>query len=189
MANTGLNGVFSIGTVFAVAFGAWRLLNNLMTYGTVTAMLQLVNQVQSPFASLSGVMPLYYSMIASAERLIEIDSIEEEVQANEEPYDPKELYNKLSAISFKNISFKYDRDVIFDNTSFSLAKGDFVAIMGISGIGKSTLLKLLLGVFNTQQGEIMLKTCDGDIVVDKNTRRLFSYVPVSYTHLTLPTKA
>lgn len=177
LANTGLNGVFSIGTVFAVAFGAWRLLNNLMTYGTVTAMLQLVNQVQSPFASLSGVMPLYYSMIASAERLIEIDSIEEEVQANEEPYDPKELYNKLSAISFKNISFKYDRDIIFDNTSFSFAKGDFVAIMGISGIGKSTLLKLLLGVFNTQQGEIMLKTCDGDIVVDKNTRRLFSYVP------------
>ena len=63
-ANTGLNGVFSIGTVFAVAFGAYRLLNGLMTYGTVTAMLQLVNQVQSPFASLSGVMPLYYSMIA-----------------------------------------------------------------------------------------------------------------------------
>ncbi|MDE6768069.1 MAG: ABC transporter ATP-binding protein, partial [Eubacterium sp.] len=75
IANTGLNAVFNIGTVFAVAFGAWRLLNNLMTYGTVTAMLQLVNQVQSPFASLSNVMPQYFSMIASAERLIEIDEI------------------------------------------------------------------------------------------------------------------
>lgn len=176
-ANTGLNGVFSIGTVFAVAFGAYRLLNGLMTYGTVTAMLQLVNQVQSPFASLSGVMPLYYSMIASAERLMEIDAIEDEKQVNEDMYDAGELYSKLSAVSFKDISFKYDRDIIFDKTSFSFAKGDFVAIMGISGIGKSTLLKLLLGVFTAQSGDICLKTCDGDIKVDKNTRRLFSYVP------------
>ncbi|MDE6767005.1 MAG: ATP-binding cassette domain-containing protein, partial [Eubacterium sp.] len=68
-------------------------------------------------------------------------------------------------------------DIIFDNTSFALNKGDFVAIMGISGIGKSTLLKLLLGVFNAQEGDICLKTTQGDIPVDKNTRRLFSYVP------------
>lgn len=176
-ANTGLNSVFSIGTVFAVAFGAWRLLNGLMTYGTVTAMLQLVNQVQSPFASLSGVMPQYFSMIASAERLIEIDSIKDEVCVNDNKIDADDTYNKMSEILFHNISFKYDRDIIFDNTSFSVNKGDFVAIMGISGIGKSTLLKLLLGVFNTQGGEILLKTSDGDIPIDKNTRRLFSYVP------------
>lgn len=176
-ANTGLNSVFSIGTVFAVAFGAWRLLNGLMTYGTVTAMLQLVNQVQSPFASLSGVMPQYFSMIASAERLIEIDSIKDEICVNDNKIDADDTYNKMSEILFHNISFKYDRDIIFDNTSFSVNKGDFVAIMGISGIGKSTLLKLLLGVFNTQGGEILLKTSAGDIPIDKNTRRLFSYVP------------
>lgn len=176
-ANTGLNSVFSIGTVFAVAFGAWRLLNNLMTYGTVTAMLQLVNQVQSPFASLSGVMPQYFSMIASAERLIEIDSIKDEICVNDNEIDANDTYNKMSEILFDHISFKYDRDIIFDNTSFSVNKGDFVAIMGISGIGKSTLLKLLLGVFNAQNGEILLKTSDGNIPIDKNTRRLFSYVP------------
>lgn len=176
-ANTGLNSVFSVGTVFAVAFGAWRLLNGLMTYGTVTAMLQLVNQVQSPFASLSGVMPQYFSMIASAERLIEIDSIKDEICVNDNKIDADDTYDKMSEILFDNISFKYDRDIIFDNTSFSVNKGDFVAIMGISGIGKSTLLKLLLGVFNTQGGEIFLKTSDGDIPIDKNTRRLFSYVP------------
>lgn len=176
-ANTGLNTVFSIGTVFAVAFGAWRLLNGLMTYGMVTAMLQLVNQVQTPFASLSGVMPQYFSMIASAERLIEIDSIEDEISANNSPIDVNDVYDKLLSVNFNNISFKYDRDIIFDNTSFSFNKGDFVAIMGISGIGKSTLLKLLLGVFTVQNGDINIETADGSIPVDKSTRRLFSYVP------------
>lgn len=176
-ANTGLNTVFSVGTVFAVAFGAWRLLTGGMTYGDVTAMIQLVNQVQSPFASLSGVMPQYFSMIASAERLMEIDAIKDEKQINESLIDVEDTYKNLVAISFDNISFKYDRDIIFDNTSFSVKKGDFVAIMGISGIGKSTLLKLLLGVFTAQSGEIKLKTSKGDIPVDKNTRRLFSYVP------------
>ena len=176
-ANTGLNTVFSFGTVFAVAFGAWRLLNGLMTYGMVTAMLQLVNQVQTPFASLSGVMPQYFSMIASAERLIEIDNIEDEIHVNNSPVDVDDVYNKLLSVNFDNISFKYDRDIIFDDTTFSLSKGDFVAIMGISGIGKSTLLKLLLGVFSVQSGNIYIKTSDGNIPVDKSTRRLFSYVP------------
>ncbi len=176
-ANTGLNTVFSVGTVFAVAFGAWRILTGGMTYGDVTAMIQLVNQVQSPFASLSGIMPQYFSMIASAERLMEIDSIKEENQINECPIDVDKTYKELREISFENISFKYDRDIIFDNTSLTIKKGDFVAITGISGIGKSTLLKLLLGVFNAQSGCITLKTTDGEIAVDKNTRRLFSYVP------------
>lgn len=176
-ANTGLNTVFSVGTVFAVAFGAWRILTGGMTYGDVTAMIQLVNQVQSPFASLSGIMPQYFSMIASAERLMEIDSIKEENQINECPIDVDKTYKELREISFENISFKYDRDIIFDNTSLTVKKGDFVAITGISGIGKSTLLKLLLGVFNAQSGCITLKTTDGEIAVDKNTRRLFSYVP------------
>lgn len=176
-ANTGLNAVFSVGTVFAVAFGAWRLFTGAMTYGTVTAMLQLVNQVQSPFSSLSGVMPQYFSMIASAERLMEIDAIEDEIQINDHVIDVENTYRSLSEIAFSNISFKYDRDVIFDNTSFTINKGDFVAIMGISGIGKSTLLKLLLGVFNVHSGDITLKTSNGNIPIDKNTRRLFSYVP------------
>lgn len=176
-ANTGLNTVFSVGTVFAVAFGAWRILTGGMTYGDVTAMIQLVNQVQSPFASLSGIMPQYFSMIASAERLMEIDSIKEENQINECPIDVDKTYKELREISFENISFKYDRDIIFDNTSLTVKKGDFVAITGISGIGKSTLLKLLLGVFTAQSGCITLKTADNEIAVDKNTRRLFSYVP------------
>lgn len=176
-ANTGLSAVFNVGSVFAIAFGAWRILSGLMTYGQVTAMIQLVNQVQSPFVSLSGIFPQYFSAIASAERLMELENLKDEVEINKETFDFDELYKTLQAISFEKISFKYDRDIILDNTSYSIKKGDFVAIMGISGIGKSTLLKLLLGVFNVSSGKISLKTSNGDIPVDKNTRRLFSYVP------------
>lgn len=177
IANTGLSGVFNVGSVFAIAFGAWRILTGVMSYGDVTAMIQLVNQVQSPFASLSGVMPMYFSMLASAERLMEIDAISDETEANDSDFDKNKIYDSLQAISFKNICFRYDRDIILDNTSLSIKKGDFVAIMGISGIGKSTLLKLLLGVFNVQSGEISLKTSQGDIPVDRHTRKLFTYVP------------
>ncbi len=175
-ANAGISFVFSLGYIFALTFGAYRLLHG-MSYGTVTAMLQLVNQIQSPFAALSGVMPRYFSLVASAERLIEIDSLPDESTENMTMKNPAKVYELLESIDFDNVSFAYDRDTILDNTSFSINKGDFIAIMGISGIGKSTLLKLLLGVFKVKEGSIKLNFGSKTIDVDNNTRRLFSYVP------------
>jgi ATP-binding cassette subfamily B protein len=176
-ANVGLGSIFSIGTVFAIAFGAYGILFKAMTYGTVTAIIQLVNQVQSPFVSLSGIMPKYYNTIASAERLMELDDLPDEEEINKNEIDKDAVYRALKSIEFENITFSFDRDFILDNTSLSINKGDFVAIMGISGIGKSTLLKLLLGVFNVNSGSIYLNTDNSKIFIDKNTRKLFSYVP------------
>lgn len=176
----GISTVFNLGYVFALAFGAFGLLGIggiSMTYGTVTAMLQLVNQVQGPFASLSSTLPKYYNVIASAERLMEIANLPDEKESNESDIDVKETYSKLKCIDFDHITFKYDRELILDDTSLKINKGDFVAITGISGIGKSTLLKLLLGVLNVQSGRIELELDDGVLPVDKHTRRLFSYVP------------
>lgn len=176
-ANVGLGAVFSVGTVFAIAFGAYSILFKGMSYGTVTAIIQLVNQVQSPFVSLSGIMPKYYTTLASAERLMELDDLPNETQKNATEIDAVKVYQELKSIDFNHISFKYDRDIILDNASLKINKGDFVAIMGISGIGKSTLLKLLLGVFNLNSGSITLETDSGSIPIDKNTRKMFSYVP------------
>lgn len=176
-ANAGISVVFNLGYVFALAFGAYRLLHGI-DYGTVTAMLQLVNQIQQPFAALSSIMPKYFSLIASCERLMEIENLPDELADNAEDVDTAAAYRDLASINFNHISFKYDRDIILDDTSLVVNKGDFVAIMGISGIGKSTLLKLLLGVFKTQEGNIEFQMRDGSKVpVDYHTRKIFSYVP------------
>ena len=175
--NAGVSTTFNAGYVFALAFGALKLLEGAMTYGTVTAMLQLVNQVQGPFASLSNTFPKFYNMVASAERLMEICDLPDEEEINAADIDVEKTYSALTAIAFNDISFRYDRDIILDNTSLSIKKGDFVAITGISGIGKSTLLKLLLGVFKVQSGSVELKLGAESLAVDKHTRKLFAYVP------------
>ena len=108
---------------------------------------------------------------------MELDDLPNEKEINQSDINVSATYKSLKSIEFENISFKFDRDIILDNTSLSIKKGDFVAIMGISGIGKSTLLKLLLGVFNLNFGKIYLDTNNGKIPIDKNTRKLFSYVP------------
>ena len=108
---------------------------------------------------------------------MEIETLPDEADINKQSFDKDELYENLKSITFDNISFKYDRDIILNSTSYTVNKGDFVAIIGISGIGKSTLLKLLLGMFRVQEGEILLNTSNGSISVDKNTRKLFAYVP------------
>lgn len=177
-ANAGISMVFSLGYVFALTFGAYQIYSGVLTYGSVAAMLGMVSQIQQPFAALSGIMPKYFALLASCERLIEIDNLPDEAPQDAQSVDVAQTYEQLQHIAFDNISFKYDRDVILDSTSLTVNKGDFVAIMGISGIGKSTLLKLLLGVFKPQDGSISLLLKNGETVsVDYHTRRLFSYVP------------
>lgn len=177
VANAGISTTFNIGYVFALAFGAYRLVNQTFTFGTVTAMLQLVNQIQAPFASMSGILPMYFALLASTERIMEAGEIPEEITFNDSDVDPEPCYEMLKSIDFKDIEFGYDRDIILDNTSLTVNKGDFVAIMGISGIGKSTLLKLLLGVFNPNSGTINLNLGEHQIPIDCHTRPLFAYVP------------
>lgn len=174
--SAGISAVFSFGYVLALAYGAVRILDGTFTYGTVTAILQLVNQIQQPILSLSNVMPSYFTLVASAERLLEIEKLPNEPKPAEAA-DAKELYEKWQAVEFSDISFSYGRVPVLENTSFSFQKGDFVAITGISGIGKSTLLKLLLGVFPPQGGRIVLQTASGACPVSAATRPLFAYVP------------
>ncbi len=178
VANTGLSLVFQLGYIFAFGWSAFNLLNGIISVGTVTAILQLVNQIQTPFAGMSGIMPKYYSILASAERIMEIEELDSEKGEETEKIDPVNSYNTLDSIVFDNISFGYDRDVVLKDTSLEIEKGDFAVISGISGIGKSTLMKLLLGVINPESGKIYLRFENGETrIADKSTRPLFSYVP------------
>ena len=176
-ANTGISMAFSLGYLFAMVFGGVRVYQGIIDIGELTAILQLVNQIQTPLSALAGVLPTFYSILASAERIIEIEEYEDELDVNEAISDVPAFYESLERIDFRNITFKYNRDLVFDDASISINKGDFAAITGISGIGKSTLLKLLLGVIYPEGGNIVIKTRDAEHIADKSTRNIFSYVP------------
>ena len=83
----------------------------------------------------------------------------------------------MTAICAEELCFSYDRDVLMDRVSLRLPKGCFAVITGSSGIGKSTLLKLLLGIFRAESGSLYLDMGDKQMAVDRSTRRLFAYVP------------
>ena len=173
-ANAGFLAVFSFGTLFTLVWCGWRLAAGAITFGTLTALLQLVNQVQTPLTNLSGLMPKYYSMLSSAERLLEIEALPDDDAQADETAVPAQGF---AAARFQGVSFAYGQNEVFTDADFEIRKNDFVVISGISGIGKSTLFKLLLGVLTPDGGEITVTAGGRTYPADKNTRGLFAYVP------------
>lgn len=175
LTNMGVS-LFSYGAGFiALVWSANRLLLGQISFGSLTAVIQLVNQIRAPFVNLSGIFPMYIAMTASAERLMELDAIQgEPVPCCE---DPKALYDASTSLSAQGLSFSYDRDPVLKDANFTLPKGAFAVITGPSGIGKSTLLKLLLGIFHPEEGRLCLDSTGETLTLDRSTRRLFAYVP------------
>ena len=171
-ANSGFGFVFQIGYLYAIMWGAFGIAADTMTYGTLTAILQLVNQIQQPFASLSALLPRFYGMTASAERLIELEEL---------PVEPitekKADYSSLNTIKTHNMSFSYGENKVLSDVSIEIEKGDFVSLTGISGGGKSTLFLLLLGAYRPQIGSITFGAQNGCFNPGSETRHLFAYVP------------
>lgn len=175
LTNTGVS-LTAYGVSFlALTWCAWRLLKGQMSFGSLTAVTQLVGQLQAPFVNLSGILPQYLAMAASAERLMELEAIQGEPEPMAE--NPADIYGKMQSIRAEDLTFSYDRDVVLETAEFSLPKGAFAIITGPSGIGKSTLLKLLLGVFRPDSGGLYIHTQDRKIPLNRGTRRLFAYVP------------
>ena len=173
--NTGVSIMYYGAGFVALIWCARRLLLGQMSFGSLTAVIQLVNQLQSPFVNLSGVMPKYVAMVASAERLMELETIQGEPVLRKEA--PEKLYDRMDSICAEGLDFSYDRDQILQDASFVLPKGAFSVITGPSGIGKSTLLKLFLGIFETQRGKLCFHATNEEIAIDRSTRRMFAYVP------------
>ncbi len=175
---TGTALVIRVGHIFAIGYGAFQLFLGNMDYGTLTALTQLVGQVQQPFAGMSGIMPRYYSALSSAERLMEIEELAED-SLDGERVNAGELYGKMKYIDVRNIDFSYDEEnKVLTDTSCRINKGDFVSITGMSGIGKSTLFKILLDIYPKTAGDAVFVTDDeSELAVNGLTRTMFAYVP------------
>ena len=176
LANTAVYLLFSGFYYIALAWGAWRLASGMISFGTLTAFLQIVQQVKTPFQNMSGILPQYYNMMASAERLIELEQLPDEARA-QDPFDAEQVYSGMSAISIQNLSFSYDHEKVLHNANMVIEKGTFIVLSGRSGIGKSTLFKLLLGFLEPTEGQITLQINNEPITVGAVTRPLFAYVP------------
>ena len=127
-----------------------------MTFGTVSAILQLVNKVQSPFKDISSLIPKALSVFASVERILELEDLKGENEDGQAL--SREIYKTLRRIEFKNVNFSYDEKQVLTNASFIINKGELAVIGGESGAGKSTAIKLMLGIITPDSGEVFINT-------------------------------
>ena len=167
----------------AAVYCGYGILKGTVSYGTFTAVLQLVGQIQAPFANLSTYIPQYYAMIASVERLMEAEAFADDCpdgQLAQSEIDA--LYRTgFTGLRLKDVSFAYpDRAEpvpVLHTVSVGLKKGESVAVVGPSGQGKSTVLKLLLCLYPVSEGARVLETTSGEVPLTASHRGLFAYVP------------
>ena len=154
---------------FAVAWCAYKIRVGIMTVGSFAAIIQLVSSVQSPFREISGSFSKFFATCASAERIMEIEAISKDKTSSMEP----QKFKKLTA---DNISFAYGEEKILEKASFEVESGDVAVVTAPSGEGKSTLFKLLMGIYEPSIGAIQIHT-ENEKAPKESVRSYFSYVP------------
>lgn len=169
-----------LGSFVTLVWCAGKLLRGEMTFGGLTAMTSLVSQLKGPLLSLPQLMPRFVSIFAFIERLMEITEVDEQPDLLEEDCDV--LYKELAKISVEDLSFSYignlgERKQVINNASFSIMKGGLTVITGPSGVGKSTILRLLLGIYRQDSGRLLMETDDRKIEINRSARKMFSYAP------------
>ena len=173
IANISLYALFTAGYYAVLLWGAGGLSGGTLTYGTLMAFLQLISQLRAPLQNVSGILPQYYSALASAERLMELEG------AADEPFPAaaerlEKIKEDFRTLEIKNLFFGYAGESVLRDFSLCAKRGNITAITGESGSGKSTLFKLILGLYEPQSGSIAI---NGEIPLDASMRGLFAYVP------------
>lgn len=166
--SVGIYAVMNISYIAALVYGAYAIAISIMTYGTLMAIVQLVNHFEAPFIQLSGVLNKYSMYKASKERINAIYSLKDDI------LEPA-LFD-FDEIIFDKVSFSYDK-IVHKNLSFTIKKGEKVLLEGPSGIGKTTIFKMLLGFVKITSGRIYVKYGKDIFDIGANTRTLFAYVP------------
>ena len=185
----GMQGMYVGGVIYC----GYGILIGTISYGTLTAITQLISQIQSPITNITGYLPKFYAMTASAERLMEIEDFEDDSEA--QPMDINETINyyskNFSSIGLENAEFAYypssdsvrklskeNMPTVLKNISIEIGKGQYVAFTGHSGCGKSTILKLLMCIYKLDSGRRYITDNSGNRQeLSAKFHRLFAYVP------------
>ena len=165
--------------ILAIVFCGPRIIDGLMTIGLLTALVALLSQLTGPLGNITSIIPRYYSLLASGERL-KMEADIEVNYLNKEEID--DYYSKeFKGIEINNVSFSYlDK---YGNTvdaikrfSLSINKNERILIKGHSGGGKTTLFKLILSLIKPDEGDIYLLDSEKH-PLDKRYEKLFGYTP------------
>lgn len=167
---------FNLGYIGAFSLGALLLSAKTITYGTMSLFLTLVNRIQAPIMSLAQYVPKVVSIIASTERVIELQNISSE-ERQEKQIKPYNIGMKIS-----DVSFGYSDENVLNGVSLSIQPGEFVGIVGRSGIGKTTLIHLIMAFMSQAEGNISFFNVWGeDESANSASREFISYVPQGNT--------
>ena len=169
---------FSLGYAIAFLWGVRGIWLGSVSFGLMTAFLQLVGQIQRPLLEMSEQLPSLFHCSASIDRLMEIEAMpgEEEGEAL--------MMDGIAGVRLENLSFHYPdgEEMIFDNFSHDFKPGSRTAVIGETGIGKSTLIKLLMSLLQADSGKITLYDLKGNCAeASSRTRCNMVYVPQGNT--------
>jgi len=174
----GSNSILSTSSLLATGvillLGANQVAEQKLDYGALTAMLQLLSQVRAPVISLSGLWTRFAAVEVAAQRLQPLLQIPEQSRACADVHP--------AAVVFENVTFRYPGDdtAVMENFSLEIPLDRWTSLSGISGRGKSTMFKLILGLYKPQLGRVYLQCREGQIPCSPQTRHLFAYVPQDY---------
>ncbi|MBR6786125.1 MAG: ABC transporter ATP-binding protein [Clostridia bacterium] len=169
-------------TYTCYGWGVYRLWQGAISYGTMTLFLQISGQLTASFSSLVSLVPSAITIATSAGRIMEITSLPLEENKDDDKAAKMEKSADENGVTIvcNNLRYTYpdgDKPVV-GSATFKAQPGETIAFIGPSGEGKTTLLRLILGLVEADSGELKIKTKDGaSIAVSESTRRFCSYVP------------
>ena len=160
---------FQAGHAAAFLWGAVGIMHGTVTYGMMTAFLQLVGQVQRPIAEFGRQVPAFIQAIASVERIMDLEELEQE------PSSESVILEGAPAVEISGVSYSYPGSPVkvLDNYSAVFPGGSFSVVAGPTGAGKSTLIRLILGLLTPSEGSILI----GGQPAGASMRGNFMYIP------------
>ncbi len=177
LGSSGMYALMTAAYYFMLLWCVVGLAIGTVTVGTLAALIQVFEQLQSPLRNASGLLSQYYAVMASAERLKQIDEEASETESIS-PDEAAAFKNGFRQLVLSHVRFSYDETTpVLNGVDITVRRGECVALVGESGIGKSTLMKLILSIYPCHEGTIVLEGESGRLPVGAAVRCLMAYVP------------